>query len=68
MKDLARKLGAKIREKRKEIGLAQDKLAELADMDRSYIGRVERGQMNITVEKLYAIAKVLGCHARELLP
>ena len=68
MKDLAQRLGANIREKRKEAGLAQDKLAELADMDRSYIGRIERGQMNITKEKLYALAKVLGCHAKELLP
>lgn len=68
MKDLAQKLGTNIRERRKEVGLAQDKLAELADMDRSYIGRIERGQMNITVEKLYALGKVLDCHARDLLP
>jgi transcriptional regulator with XRE-family HTH domain len=68
MKDLAKKLGANIKAKRKEIGLAQDKFAELADLDRSYVGRIERGQVNITVDKLYALTKVLGCHARDLLP
>ncbi|MCU4676187.1 MULTISPECIES: helix-turn-helix domain-containing protein [Catenovulum] len=68
MKDLAKKLGANIRVKRKEVGLAQDKLAELADMDRSYIGRIERGEMNITVEKLYSLAIVLKCKPKDLLP
>lgn len=68
MKDLAIKLGSNIRAKRKELGLAQDKFAELADLDRSYVGRIERGQVNITVDKLYALTEVLGCHARDLLP
>lgn len=68
MKDLAKRLGANIKAKRKEKGLAQDKFAELADLDRSYVGRIERGQVNITVDKLYALAKVLNCHARDLLP
>jgi transcriptional regulator with XRE-family HTH domain len=68
MKDLAIELGSNIRAKRKEKGFAQDKFAELADLDRSYMGRVERGQVNITVDKLYAIANVLKCHARDLLP
>lgn len=68
MKDLAIKLGSNIRAKRKEADLAQDKFAELADIDRSYAGRIERGQVNITVDKLYALAEVLGCHARDLLP
>ncbi|MCU4677477.1 helix-turn-helix domain-containing protein [Catenovulum sp. 2E275] len=68
MRDLAKKLGANIRSKRTDIGLAQDKLAELADMDRSYIGRIERGEMNITVEKLYALASVLKCSPKDLLP
>ena len=68
MKDLAKKLGANIRAKRIEKGLAQDKFAELADLDRSYVGRIERGETNITVDKLYILTQVLGCHARDLLP
>lgn len=40
----------------------------LTDIDRSYVGRIERGEVNITVEKLYQIANVLKCSPSELLP
>ncbi|MCX9476605.1 helix-turn-helix domain-containing protein, partial [Vibrio cholerae] len=39
-----------------------------AEIDRSYVGRIERGEVNITVEKLYQIADTLGCDVKELLP
>ncbi|NEU24541.1 helix-turn-helix transcriptional regulator, partial [Vibrio parahaemolyticus] len=35
---------------------------------RSYVGRIERGEVNITLEKAYQIASVLQCDIRELLP
>ncbi|MGK0272573.1 MAG: transcriptional regulator with XRE-family HTH domain [Cocleimonas sp.] len=68
MKDLAINVGLKIKAKRKEMGVSQDKLALLADIDRSYVGRIERGEVNITLEKLYEIADVLECNAKDLLP
>ena len=68
MKDLAIFVGLKIKQKRKEARISQDKLALLADIDRSYIGRIERGEVNITLEKLFEIADVLGCDAKVLLP
>jgi len=68
MKDLAVKIGLKIKARRKDMQISQDKLALLADIDRSYIGRIERGEVNITVEKLYEIADVLECDATTLLP
>jgi len=68
MKDLAINVGLKIKVRRKEIRVSQDKLALLADIDRSYVGRVERGEVNITLEKLYEIAEVLDCDAKDLLP
>lgn len=68
MKDLAINIGLKIKAKRKEMGVSQDKLALLADIDRSYVGRIERGEVNITLEKLYEIADVLECDAKDLLP
>lgn len=68
MKDLAINVGLKIKVKRKEMGVSQDKLALLADIDRSYVGRIERGEVNITLEKLYEIADVLECDAKYLLP
>nr|WP_186348508.1 helix-turn-helix transcriptional regulator [Pseudomonas lundensis] len=38
------------------------------NIDRSYMGRIERGEVNITVEKLYRIASVLACDPSGLLP
>ena len=68
MKDLAIQFGAKLRDKRKVLGISQDKLALLAEIDRSYAGRIERGEVNITLEKAYQLAEVLECDVRELLP
>lgn len=68
MNDLAIFVGLKIKQKRKEAHISQDKLALLADIDRSYIGRIERGEVNITLEKLFEIADVLDCDAKVLLP
>ncbi|WP_140102688.1 helix-turn-helix transcriptional regulator, partial [Vibrio parahaemolyticus] len=48
--------------------ISQDKLALSADIDRSYVGRIERGEVNITLEKAYQIAEVLRCDVRDLLP
>ncbi|CAL6169690.1 helix-turn-helix transcriptional regulator [Vibrio parahaemolyticus] len=68
MKDLAKRFGAKLRGKRKDKKVSQDQLALLADIDRSYIGRIERGEVNITLEKVYQLAEVLECDVRDLLP
>ncbi|MCX8949108.1 helix-turn-helix domain-containing protein [Vibrio parahaemolyticus] len=68
MRDLAKKFGYNVRSMRKDKGISQDKLALAAEIDRSYVGRIERGEVNITLEKAYQIASVLQCDIRELLP
>lgn len=68
MKELAKALGDNIREKRKNFGLSQDAFALAAGIDRSYVGRIERGEVRITVEKLYQLASVLECDPSSLLP
>lgn len=68
MEQLAVALGQQIRAKRKQKGFSQDRFALAAEVDRSYMGRVERGEANITVEKLYRFAKVLDCSPADLLP
>ncbi|EJL6924990.1 helix-turn-helix transcriptional regulator [Vibrio alginolyticus] len=65
---LAVLVGKRIAKMRKSKGLTQDKLALFAEIDRSYVGRIERGEVNLTVEKLYEIAETLDCDVRELLP
>ena len=68
MEDLAIQVGNRIRMKRKELGISQDKFALLTNIDRSYFGRIERGEVNITLEKLYQLSAALQCDAKELLP
>lgn len=68
MDHLAKAIGERIRHRRKARGLSQDDLALLSGIDRSYVGRIERGEVNITVEKLYRIATVLACDPAILLP
>lgn len=68
MQDLAKKFGNAVRAKRLSAGMSQDLLALMSDIDRSYIGRIERGEVNVTLEKVYCIAEALGCDIRDLLP
>lgn len=68
MSELSVKVGQLIRIKRTQKSISQESLALQCGIDRSYIGRIERGEVNITVEKLYEIAAVLEISAKELLP
>ncbi len=68
MDKLAKALGERIRMQRKACRISQDALALACSLDRSYVGRIERGEVNITVEKLYRIANVLECDPCGLLP
>lgn len=51
--------GNRIRAIRKEKNLSQEGLAALANIDRSYMGHIERGEKNITLTKVYQIADAL---------
>ncbi|UZM16247.1 helix-turn-helix domain-containing protein [Pseudomonas kielensis] len=68
MDKLAKALGELIRAQRKARRISQDALALSCNIDRSYMGRIERGEVNITVEKLYRIANELACDPACLLP
>jgi transcriptional regulator with XRE-family HTH domain len=68
MEELAIAIGKNIREKRRANGFSQDRFALIAEIDRSYMGRIERGEVSITIEKLYRIAAGLQCEPIILLP
>ncbi len=68
MNKLAIEIGKRIRKERSEHNLSQEALAHACCIDRSYMGRIERGEVSITVEKLYAIANKLNCEPYTLLP
>jgi transcriptional regulator with XRE-family HTH domain len=59
-------LGQRIREMRKAKNLTQEDLAYESDIDRSYIGGVERGERNLSFDKLCQIAEALGCDVASL--
>lgn len=51
--------GERVRKLRKEKGLSQEALADLAGIERSYMGHIERGDQNITLIKIFQIAEAL---------
>ncbi|EKD80202.1 MAG: hypothetical protein ACD_40C00179G0003 [uncultured bacterium] len=54
-----KKLGTRIKELRKQLGMTQEDLAFQVGVDRSYMGFVERGEKNPTLSKITKIAKSL---------
>jgi len=66
--DLAKNFGKKLVLIRQAQDTTQLQLALNADIDRSYVGRIERGEVNITLDILYKLAKTLDCDPVDLLP
>ena len=62
-----KRLGAALRAQRQKLGLSQEKLAEIADCHRNFVGRLERGEQNPTVDMLVRFAKALKCNINELM-
>ena len=61
------KLGQLIRSKRESQGLTQVELAEKSNVDRNYIGMLERGERNPSYLSLQKIAAGLGIHVNQLI-
>lgn len=68
MSELTIQFGQLVRKYRKERNMSQEQLALLCNMDRSYLGRIERGEVNLTLEKIYELANALEIMPKELLP
>lgn len=60
------KLGQKIRIERMKRKISQEKLAELSELNRNFIGMVERGETNITVKNLENIANAFDVKIEKL--
>lgn len=57
MKKLRKNFGKQIRQLRKARKLTQEKLAEMAKLEPTYLGAVERGERNLTIDNIEKIAK-----------
>lgn len=58
--DLKKEFGAELKRRRIENGISQERLAELADLHRTYISAVESGKRNLTLESIQRLAQALG--------
>ncbi|OEH86556.1 hypothetical protein BHU72_13180 [Desulfuribacillus stibiiarsenatis] len=59
--------GETVKEHRNQLGLSQERLAELCNLHRTYIGAVERGERNVSLKNIVRIASALGITSSELL-
>ncbi len=58
--------GARLKSIRQGKGLSQEALALVCELDRTYIGGVERGERNISLINIHKIARVLETHPSAL--
>ena len=65
--ELAQAFGAAVRALRAERGIAQELLANLAGVERSHMGKVERGEHMPTLAIIFKIASALECSAAALM-
>lgn len=56
---LKRGLAQSVKLRRKELGLSQEELADMAEIDRTYASQIERGVANPSLEVLYRVARSL---------
>ncbi len=58
--DILKRFGLTIKRLRERKGISQEKLGEISDLHRTYIGMIERAERNITLKNIEKIAKALG--------
>ncbi|MDI1300993.1 MAG: helix-turn-helix transcriptional regulator [bacterium] len=67
MSDPKKLFGAKVRQVRKEFGWSQEELADACELDRTYIGGIERGERNVSLLNIAKIAHALKVKASSLI-
>lgn len=65
-RQLQKHFGDRVRQLRKQRGFSQEALALACELDRTYIGGVERGERNISLLNIYKIADALNVKAKTL--
>ena len=65
--DVLQRFGNRLREKRAALGLSQEKFADKAQLDRTYVSGIERGKRNVALRNIEALAKALGISIAELM-
>ena len=58
--------GRAVRRRRIALGLSQEELADRSGLHRNYIGGIERGERNVGIKAVFALARGLACDATDL--
>jgi transcriptional regulator with XRE-family HTH domain len=61
-----KQFGKRLRQLRKQAGLSQEALGDKAGLHRTYIGSIERGEQNISVDNIHKLAKALKVQPKNL--
>lgn len=59
MEDVKTRFGKALRRKRHKLGVSQEEFADMCQLDRTYIGGIERGERNVALVNIEKIAKTL---------
>lgn len=65
--ELSKKFGMKVRIERTKRHFSQEKLAELANLNKNSVGAIERGESSPTLDTVDALAKAFGLSLQEIL-
>ena len=66
MEDIRIRFGKAVRQKRTKLGVSQEAFADMCQLDRTYIGEIERGERNVALVNIEKIAKTLRLTIAEL--
>ena len=64
---ILKKFGDRVRSLRNKAGISQEKLAKLAEMHRTYVSGIERGERNVSLVNIIRLAKALGVSVSEFM-
>ena len=64
--DICKRFGLTIKMLREKCGISQEKLGEISDLHRTYIGMIERAERNITLKNIEKLSKGLGIEICEI--
>jgi transcriptional regulator with XRE-family HTH domain len=66
MEDIRIRFGRALRQRRQNLGVSQEVFADMCDLDRTYIGGIERGERNVALVNIQKIAKTLRLSIAQL--
>lgn len=65
--EVLKRIGLNFRVERTKLMYSQEKFAEIANVHTNYIGKVERGEQNLTIKKIVSLANSLNVPVESIL-